>query len=226
MIEGITATPRVKAQHAYTGLGRSAGSYNFGVVPQMGLRRCYFQTFHTNTTLATECRKQLRTEVWNRIAPVLNREVPNWETWLRHYNEQCGNIPPLSVRDQILPWNGEQLNVFHAATRHRDRTDAGKIPCLITFFGNASGTLRIHGQTSHVDIQTKPGGLLLFDSTFDHEVLARRNSRNATDNRGKHAPGRISYVWMANRQTHPFKKLKWIQKRLREQRASRNGSEC
>ena len=109
-----------------------------------------------------------------------------------------------------MPWNGEQLNAFHAAVRHRDRHDAKGLPCLIAFCGSLGGVLRVHGGNKFVDVATKPGGLLLFDSTLDHEVLASPQAARAVDDKGRHAPGRISVVWMANIQTHKYRSPEWI----------------
>lgn len=220
-VSHITSKAGVKAQHAYTGLGSAIGSFNFGVVPQMGLKGAYYQTLNMNTLSTKSPREELRNAIWQRILPTLERVVPRWPVWKQKYREQCPDIPPLTVKDGPLPWNGEQMNVFHAATRHKDRTDARELPCLIVFCGAAGGTLRVHGKSGRVDVETKPGGLLLFDSTFDHEVLAPQGVQRATDGKGNHATGRISYVWMANRQQHTYKNPEWIRAQLREKRGSR-----
>ena len=84
--------------------------------------------------------------------------------------------------------------------------------------------VRVHGQNTFVDVATKPGGLLLFDSTLDHEVLAPPQAARAVDDKGRHAPGRISVVWMANIQTHEYQTPGWIghnhDRLCREQAAS------
>ena len=68
----------------------------------------------------------------------------------------------------------------------------------------------MHGQNTFADEATKPGGLLLFDSTLDHDVLASPQAARAVDDKGRHAPGRISVVWMANIQTHKYRTPEWI----------------
>ena len=78
------------------------------------------------------------------------------------------------------------------------------------FCGSLGGVIRVHGQNKFVDVATKPGGLLLFDSTLDHEVLAPLQAACAVDNKGRHAPGRISVVWRANIQTHDYRTPEWI----------------
>ena len=81
---------------------------------------------------------------------------------------------------------------------------------MIAFCGSRGGVVRVHGQNTFVDVATKPGGLLLFDSTFEHEVLAPPQAARAVDDKGRHARGRISVVWMANIQTHEYWTLEWM----------------
>ena len=81
---------------------------------------------------------------------------------------------------------------------------------MITFCGSRGGVLRVHGQNTFVDVATKPGGLLLFGNTLDHEVLSPPQAARAVDDKGRHAPGRISAVWMANIQTHDYQTPEWI----------------
>ena len=81
---------------------------------------------------------------------------------------------------------------------------------MITFCGLRGGVVRVHGQNTFVDVATNPGGLLLFDSTLDHEVLSPDDAARAVDDKGRHAPGRISVVFMANIQTHDYETPEWI----------------
>ena len=67
----------------------------------------------------------------------------------------------------------------------------------------------MHGQNTFVDVATKPEGLLLFDSTLDHEVLSRDDAARAADDNWMHAPGRISVVFMENIQTHDYHTPEW-----------------
>ena len=62
----------------------------------------------------------------------------------------------------------------------------------------------MHGQNTFVDAETNPGGLLLFDSTLHHEVLSPDGATRASDDKGRHAPHRISIVFMANIETHNY----------------------
>ena len=81
----------------------------------------------------------------------------------------------------------------------------------------------MHGQKKFVDVATKPGGLLLFDSKVEHEVLPSHRAARAVDDKGRHAPGRISVVWMANIQTHKYQTPEWIRvnhNRLRREQAA------
>ena len=206
----VTSCPRIKAQHAYKCLGKGVGSFNFGVVPHMGIPGMYLQTHNRNVLSSRVERDELRRFLWRRLRPQLDAVVPGWRIWKKHYLRQCRDIPPLTVDGEALPWNGEQLNAFHAAVRHRDRHDAKGLPCLIAFCGSLGGVLRVHGGNKFVDVETKPGGLLLFDSTLDHEVLAPPQAARAVDDKGRHAPGRISVVWMANIQTHEYRTPEWI----------------
>ena len=75
---------------------------------------------------------------------------------------------------------------------------------MIAFCGSRGGVVRVHGQNTFVDVATKPGCLLLFDSTLDNEVLSRDGAARAADDKGMHAPGRISVVFMASIQTHDY----------------------
>ena len=75
---------------------------------------------------------------------------------------------------------------------------------MIALCGPRGGVVRVHGQNTFVDVATKPGGLLLFDSTLDNEVHSRDDDARAADDKGRHAPGRISVVFMANIQTHDY----------------------
>ena len=68
----------------------------------------------------------------------------------------------------------------------------------------------MHGQKTFADVATTPGGLLLFDSTLDHEVLSPDDDARAADDKGRHAPGSISVVFMANIQTHDYHTPEWI----------------
>ena len=145
-----------------------------------------------------------------RLLPKLETIVLGWRIWRKHYKRQCKDIPPLPVVGVALPWNGEQLNAIHAAVRHRDRNDARGLPCLITFCGSRGGVLRVHGQNTFVDVATKPGGLFLFDRVLEHEVLSPDGATRALDDKGRHAPHRISVVFMANSQTHDYQRLEWI----------------
>ena len=207
----ITATPGVAAQHAYKALGKSTGSYNFGVVSIMGIPGMCVQSHNKNALRAQELRAELREHIWKQIRPTLDELVPGWEIWRAAYKKQCRDIPPLTAGREALPWNGEQFNVCHSATRHKDRTDAKGLPCLITYCGTEGGIVRVHGHASAIDVRTKPGGLLLFDSTFEHEVLSSENAPIATDGKGHYAPGRTSCVWMANRKQHDYKHAEWVQ---------------
>ena len=207
----VTSCPCIKAQHAYArNLGKGVGSFNFGVVPHMGIPGMYLQTHNRNVLLSRVERDELRRCLWRRLRPQLEALVPGWPIWREHYLRQCRDIPPLTVDGEALPWNGEQLNAFHAAVRHRDRNDARGLPCLIAFCGSRGGVVRVHGQNTFVDVATKPGGLLLFDSTLDHEVLSPDDAARALDDKGRHAPGRISVVFMANIQTHDYQTPEWI----------------
>ena len=220
----VTSCPRIKAQHAYKYLGKGVGSFNFGVVPHMGIPGMYLQTHNRNVLSSRVEREELRRFLWRRLRPQLEAVVPGWRIWKKHYLRQCRDIPPLTVDGEALPWNGEQINAFHAAVRHRDRNDARGLPCLIAFCGSRGGVVRVHGQNTFVDVATKPGGLLLFDSTLDHEVLAPPQAARAVDDKGRHAPGRISVVWMANVQTHKYKTPEWIRHnhdRLRREQTAR-----
>ena len=217
----VTSTPFVAAQHAYKAIGGATGSYNFGVVSIMGIPGMFVQSHNKNALRAQELRAELRGRIWNQIRPKLDTLVPGWSIWLETYRKQCSDIPPLTAVSEALPWNGEQFNVCHGATRHKDRTDAKGLPCLITYCGTRGGTVRVHGQASAIDVSTKPGGLLLFDSTFEHEVLSSENAPTAIDGKGHYAPGRISCVWMANRQRHEYKSAEWVQEnynKLREEK--------
>ena len=53
-------------------------------------------------------------------------------------------------------------------------------------------------------------GQLLFDSKVEHEVLASPRAARAVDDKGRHAPGRISIVFMANIWTHDYWPPAWI----------------
>ena len=180
----VTSCPSVKAQHAYKCLGDGVGSFNFGVVPHMGIPGMYLQTQNRNVLSSRVEREELRRFLWRRLRPQLEAVVPGWRIWKKHYLRQCRDIPPLTVDGEALPWNGEQLNAFHAAVRHRDRHGARGLPCLIAFGGWRGGVVRVHGQNTFVDVATKPGGLLLFDSTLDHEVLAPPQAARAVDDKG------------------------------------------
>ena len=81
---------------------------------------------------------------------------------------------------------------------------------MVAYCGSRGGVVRVHGQSTFVDVATKPGGLLLFDSTLDHEVLSRDAAARAADDKGMHAPGRISVVFMANIQTHDDHTPEWV----------------
>ena len=186
------------------------GSFNFGVVPHMGIPGMYLQTHNRNVLLSRGERDELRRCLWRRLRPQLEALVQGWPIWREHYLRQCRDIPPLAVDGEALPWNGEQLNAFHAAVRLRDRHDASGLPCLVAFCGSRGGVVRVHAERTFVDVATKPGGLLLFDSTLDHEVLAPPQAARAVDDKGRHAPGRISVVWMANIQTHDYQTPEWI----------------
>ena len=206
----VTSGPHIKAQHGYRGLGKGVGSFNFGVVPHMGIPGRYLQTHNRNVLFSSVGREELRACLWRRLLPRLETIVPGWRIWRKHYTRQCKDIPPLTVDGEALPWNGEQLNAFHAAVRHRDRNDARGLPCLVAFCGSRGGVVRVHGERTFVDVATKPGGLLLFDSTLDHEVLSPDDAARAVDDKGRHAPGRISVVFMANIQTHDYETPEWI----------------
>ena len=112
------------------------GSFNFGVVPHMGIPGMYLQTHNRNVLSSRAEREELRRFLWRRLRPQLEAVVPGWRIWKKHYLRQCRDIPPLTVDGEALPWNGEQLNAFHAAVRHRDRHDARWVPCLIAFCGS------------------------------------------------------------------------------------------
>ena len=93
---------------------------------------------------------------------------------------------------------------------------------MVAFSGSRGGVVRVHGERTFVDVATKPGGLLLFDSKVEHEVLASSRAARAVDNKGRHAPGRISIVFMANIWTHDYWPPAWIRdnhKRLCRQQA-------
>ena len=55
-------------------------------------------------------------------------------------------------------------------------------------------------------------------------VLASPQAARVADDKGRHAPGRISVVWMANIQTHEYQTPRWIadnhDRLCREQAAS------
>ena len=155
---------------------------------------------------AGNCHQSLRLQTDTMAA----QPAPGWRIWREHYTRQCRDIPPLTVDGEALPWNGEQLNAFHAAVRHRDRNDARGLPCLVAFCGSRGGVVRVHGERTFVDVATKPGGLLLFDSKVEHEVLSSPRAARAVDDKGRHAPGRISIVFMANIWTHDYGPPAWI----------------
>ena len=75
---------------------------------------------------------------------------------------------------------------------------------MITFCGSRGGVVRVHGQNTFVDVATKPGGLLLFDNTLDHEVLSPDGATRALDDKGRHAPHRIINVFVTDIQTHNY----------------------
>ena len=55
-------------------------------------------------------------------------------------------------------------------------------------------------------------------------VLASPQAARVADDKGRHAPGRISVVWMANVQTHKYKTPEWIRHnhdRLRREQTAR-----
>ena len=81
---------------------------------------------------------------------------------------------------------------------------------MIAFLGSRGGVARVHGQNTFVDVAAKPGGLLLLDSTLDHEVLSPGDAARAVDEKGRHAPHRVSVVFMANIQTHDYQTPEWI----------------
>ena len=80
--------------------GKVLGSFNFGVVPHMGIPGMYLQTHNRNVLVSRVERDQLRGCLWRRLRPQLEA--------LR----QCRDIPPLTVDGVALPWNGEQLNLW------------------------------------------------------------------------------------------------------------------
>ena len=81
---------------------------------------------------------------------------------------------------------------------------------MIIFCGSRGGVVRVHGQNTFVDVATNPVGLFLFDSILDHEVLSPDDAARAVDDKGRHAPGRISIVFMANIWTHDYWPPAWI----------------
>ena len=81
---------------------------------------------------------------------------------------------------------------------------------MITFCGSRGAVVRVHGQNTCVDLAPKPWGLFLSDSILDHEVLSPDDAARAVDDKGRHAPRRISVVFMANIQTHKYQTPEWI----------------
>ena len=70
------------------------GSFNFGVVPHMGIPGRYLQTHNRNVLLSRVERDELRRCLWRRLRPQLEALVPGWPIWREHYLRQCRDIPP------------------------------------------------------------------------------------------------------------------------------------
>ena len=82
----VTSCPRIKAQHAYArNLGKGVGSFNFGVVPHMGIPGMYLQTHNRNELFSSVGREQLRACLRRRLLPKLETIVPGWRIWRKHY---------------------------------------------------------------------------------------------------------------------------------------------
>ena len=88
----VTSCPRIKAQHAYKSLGKDVGSFNFGVVPHMGIPGMYLQTHNRNVLSSRVEREELRRFLWRRLRPQLEAVVPGWRIWKKHYLRQCRDI--------------------------------------------------------------------------------------------------------------------------------------
>ena len=62
----VTSGPHIKAQHGYRGLRKGVGSFNFGVVPHMGIPGRYLQTHNRNVLFSSVGREELRACLWRR----------------------------------------------------------------------------------------------------------------------------------------------------------------
>ncbi len=219
LVANVVARRGLQPQHRYKIKG--VASYNFGISPYYNLKGEYICTENSNVEKASAELRALREALWPPIKEALETLAPGGlEQWRATQEARCPSIPPLLCDGERVPWNGQQVNRFHAATLHSDRTDMPGIPALVVFLGTTGGTVRVYGPNGHHDVDTQPGGMLLFDARCPHEVLAEEGAESAIDNHGKHAPGRTSIVFMCNMPERTFRSKEWISERRRQSGAA------
>ena len=148
------------------------------------------------------------------IIPYLNRVFLHWEVNLMNiYRWECHDVPPLSIGNVMIPWNGIQINYHHGSARQSNANDVRGIPTILFYIGEQSGTLRIYTNTNKleekVDINTTPRGVLLMDSHPVHEVVQPTLPKNQKlltpeDGHGFYYHNRISVLLICNRQIHTY----------------------
>ena len=188
-------------------ISKFSGSFNFGVIRQFGVPGICVDTHNKNILLVETELQTLISKIGLKCLSNMNIVVPRWKQhYLLHYNKHCGGIPCLKAQNEALPWNGVQINHEYASNLHNDATDCPGIPCCILFLGTSNATVRIYdgkvANTNYSDIVTKPGGLLLFDSTQHHEVL--KNNNNNSNMPHSYIANRSSIVLMANKQMSKY----------------------
>ena len=99
-------------KHKYDGLGvpKLSGSYNLGVVRQVGIPGTRVDTFNKNVSKVETDLGLLVDLIAVHCLSALGVLFKDWrDNYMRLYNEQCAGIPCLKTNNQNLPWNGFRL---------------------------------------------------------------------------------------------------------------------
>lgn len=215
MSDSIMNNPLLKIQHKYP-TSVEAGSINLGMVTQLCMYGGKAIQPNTNIKKLGNTFISFCDTIGQVVFPILNKCFDRWkENWFSIYKNHKTDLPCLSLGSchTFVPYNGFQLNINHGSKLHRD-PDIECIPCFMICLGKKEATIRLykssdpeHLSDGHTDIVTKPGDVLLMDSTLLHEVIDNTGIDTVeplNDKHGFYINGRTTIVMMANRQYAPY----------------------
>ena len=97
-VHTILCVPKLKKQHMFSRSHRldgKIGSYNFGVVCQVGIKGVVVDTLHKNCIFSEKPLQLLTVELFRILHPILENICPtSIATYLSTYYKTCSQTPP------------------------------------------------------------------------------------------------------------------------------------